>query len=51
MLKDVFAAIAAILFYGILFVWLYNRFLKKSIDEAAKQKWYYFPVMLLITGF
>ena len=51
MLKDIFAAIAIILFYGILFVWLFNRFLMKSIVEAAHQKWYYFPVMLLITGF
>jgi phosphoglycerol transferase MdoB-like AlkP superfamily enzyme len=51
MLKDVIAAIAVIFFYGILFVWLYNRFLKIKIDEAAKQKWYYLPVMLLITGF
>ena len=51
MLKDVITAISVILFYGILFVWLYNRFLQKNINDAAKQKWFYFPVMLLITGF
>jgi phosphoglycerol transferase MdoB-like AlkP superfamily enzyme len=51
MLKDVLAAIALILFYGIFFIWLFNRFLKKSIIEAAHQKWYYSPVILLITAF
>lgn len=51
MLKDIFAAIAVILFYVILFLWLFNRFLKKSIIVAAHQKWYYSPVMLLITAF
>ena len=40
MLNDVLAAVALILFYGILFVWLFNRFLRKSILEAAHQKWY-----------
>jgi phosphoglycerol transferase MdoB-like AlkP superfamily enzyme len=51
MLKDVIAAISVVLFYGILFVWLYYWFLQKNINEAPKPKWYYFPVMLLITGF
>lgn len=50
MLKDVLAAVSVILLYVLSFVWLYNRFLKKSITEAARQKWFYFPVMLLITA-
>jgi len=48
-LKDVLTAVTMILFYGILFVWLFNRFLRVDIFLAAKQKWICFPVMLLIT--
>jgi phosphoglycerol transferase MdoB-like AlkP superfamily enzyme len=49
-LKDVFAATVVIVFYFVLFVWLFNQFLNKNIREAALQKWYYFPVMLVLTG-
>jgi phosphoglycerol transferase MdoB-like AlkP superfamily enzyme len=48
--KDVLAAISVILFYGVLFIWLYNRILQKSILDSARQKWFYFPVMLLISA-
>ena len=49
-LKDVLATVLVILFYGVLFVWLFNRLLKDSIVKAAKQKWFYFPVMVFITA-
>jgi len=48
--KDVLAVITLILFYGILFIWLFTRFIRENIVAAALQKWYSFPVMLLITG-
>ncbi len=49
-LKDVFAATVVIVFYFVLFAWFFNRFLQKNVSGAAKQKWYYFPVMLVLTG-
>jgi phosphoglycerol transferase MdoB-like AlkP superfamily enzyme len=49
-LKDVFAATVVIVSYFVLFVWLFNRFLQKNVSGSAKQKWYYFPVMLVLTG-
>ena len=48
--KDFLAAIAIILFYGVLFVWLFNRFLKPYIIQAARQKWIFFPVMIFATA-
>ncbi len=47
---DVLVAIALILFFGVFFNWLFKHFLQKSISDAAKQKWYLFPVMLFITA-
>ncbi len=48
--KDVLAVIVIIIFYSTLFLTFFNRFLQKSISEAAKKKWYAFPAMILITG-
>ncbi|HSO86745.1 MAG TPA: sulfatase-like hydrolase/transferase, partial [Draconibacterium sp.] len=48
--KDVLAALAVVLFYCVLFIWFFNRFLSKDILNAARQKWYFSPVMILLTG-
>lgn len=48
--KDVLAAIAVIIFYIGGFILFFNRFLNKSIFEAAGQKWYLFPVIIFITA-
>jgi phosphoglycerol transferase MdoB-like AlkP superfamily enzyme len=48
--KDFFAAISVLVFYGVLFVWVYNWLPGQSIKNTAKQKWFYSPVMLFITA-
>jgi len=48
--KDGLAVLLILAFYGILFVFLFNRFLKKSIQLAAKQKWYFSSVFILLTA-
>ncbi len=48
--KDVLAAFALFLFYFGLFAWFYSRFVQKSVLNAARQKWYLFPVMIFITA-
>ena len=48
--KDVLAAIAVIILYIGGFIWSFKRFLKKSIFEAARQKWYFSPVTIFITA-
>ncbi len=44
----------AVVFFSLnagVFIWLYNRFLKKAIFEAAGQKWFFMPVLLFLTAF
>ena len=48
--KDFWAAVTVILFYGFLFVRLFNRFLKPYIIKDARQKWIYFPIMIFLTS-
>ena len=48
--KDVLTAIVLITFYFGVFTMFYLRYLRKSISEAARQKWYFSPVILLITA-
>jgi len=49
-LKDVLTAIIVVAFYIGVFTRCYFRYLKKGIIEAARQKWYYFPVIIFITA-
>ncbi len=48
--KDVLAAIVLVVFYIGGFLWFFNLYVKKSIFEAARQKWYFSPVMIFITA-
>ena len=44
----------AVIFFSLnagVFIWLYNRFMKKLIFEAAGQKWFLIPLMLFLTAF
>jgi len=48
--KDVLSAIIVIAFYIGVFTLFYIQYLKKSISEAARQKWYFSPVIIFITA-
>ena len=48
--KDVFSAILLIAFYIGFFTFFFFRWLKRNIFESAGLKWYFSPVMLLITA-
>jgi phosphoglycerol transferase MdoB-like AlkP superfamily enzyme len=48
--KDILAAIFVVLFYITLFTWFYNKFLKKDVQSAAAQKWFFAPVLIFITA-
>jgi phosphoglycerol transferase MdoB-like AlkP superfamily enzyme len=48
--KDVVVAVFLFLLYIGLFSFVFNRFIKSSIEKAARQKWYLFPIMIFITA-
>jgi phosphoglycerol transferase MdoB-like AlkP superfamily enzyme len=45
--------VMAILFFVTvlwLFTWVYKRFVSNSVQKAARQKWYFLPLMLLVSA-
>ena len=49
-LMNVISAILIILFFGFFFSWVYRKYIAESVIGAAKQKWFFSPIVIFLTA-